>query len=150
MGAAGILALVDLWLKALAQTALPAGQMVDLGWISLRVFYNPGVAFSLGASLPGWVVIAGTGLVIAALVWYTLANVRVMGAMARGGAILLLGGALGNFVDRLDGAGVVDYLHTGWFPTFNAADVFITVGVAGLVLGMLREPRSGSRGGDAS
>ena len=61
MGGAGILALVNLGLKVLAQTALPAGQVVDLGWISLRVFYNPGVAFSLGASSPAWMVIAGTG-----------------------------------------------------------------------------------------
>lgn len=150
LGGAGVLTLVDLGLKALAQTALPAGQVVDLGWISLRVFYNPGVAFSLGASLPAWMVIAGTGLVLAGLVWYLLANVRAMGTVARGGAVLLLGGALGNFVDRLGGAGVVDYLHTGWFPTFNAADVFVTVGVAGLVLGMLREPPSGMRDGDTS
>ena len=56
-----------------------------------------------------------------------------MGTVARGGAVLLLGGALGNFVDRLGGAGVVDYLHTGWFPTFNFADVFVVTGAAVLV-----------------
>lgn len=56
--------------------------------------------------------------------------------------MLLLGGALGNFIDRLDGRGVVDYLHTGWFPTFNLADAFVTIGVALLILGSYQ----GSRG----
>lgn len=37
--------------------------------------------------------------------------------------------------DRLDGQGVVDYLHSGWFPTFNLADVFVTTGIALLFLG---------------
>ena len=74
--------------------------------------------------------------------WYLLTAIHTMTGVARTGATLLLGGAVGNFLDRLDGAGVVDYLHTGWFPTFNAADVFVTVGVAGVLLGTLGEPRS--------
>ncbi len=142
LGGAGVLALVDLGLKTVAQATLAGGRMVDLGWINFRVFYNPGVAFSLGSSLPSWVVIAGTGAIIAVLVWYLLTAIHTMTGVARTGATLLLGGAVGNFLDRLDGAGVVDYLHTGWFPTFNAADVFVTVGVAGVLLGTLGEPRS--------
>ena len=51
------------------------------------------------------------------------------------------GGAVGNFLDRLDGGGVVDYLHTGWFPTFNLADVFVTTGAGLLILGTLLAPR---------
>ncbi|WP_255375872.1 signal peptidase II [Saccharomonospora sp. CUA-673] len=47
-------------------------------------------------------------------------------------------GAVANLIDRgVDGA-VTDYLHTGWFPTFNLADVFITGGGALLVLASLR------------
>ena len=61
-----------------------------------------------------------------------------MGRLSRAGATVLLGGALGNFIDRLDGRGVVDYLHTGWFATFNLADVFVTAGVVLYALGTLR------------
>ncbi|TFB48150.1 hypothetical protein E3O23_13990 [Cryobacterium tagatosivorans] len=59
---------------------------------------------------------------------------------------LLLGGAAGNFIDRIDGHGVVDYMHTGWFATFNLADVFVTTGVAVRILGTILSPRS--RNGD--
>lgn len=50
----------------------------------------------------------------------------------------MLAGAIANLVDRAVDGVVTDYLHTGWFPTFNLADVFITVGGAVLVLASLR------------
>ena len=100
------------------------------------------------------VLIAATDLAIKALVEALLfrGNVVDLGLMNirllynSGVAFsLLLGGALGNFIDRLDGRGVVDYLHTGWFPTFNLADVFITAGVALFILGTLLSPRTQTR-----
>ena len=132
---AGVLVVADLAVKAVAEALLPSGAVVELGLVNLRLLYNPGVAFSLGAGLPSWAVIAATGLVITALGWYILASAPTMTGLSRAGASLLLGGAAGNFIDRLDGHGVVDYLHTGWFPTFNLADVFVTVGIAAMVLG---------------
>lgn len=48
-----------------------------------------------------------------------------------------------------DADGVVtDYLHTGWFPTFNLADVFITVGAAALVLGGVRKTTDSATASD--
>lgn len=135
-----VLAGVDLVVKAAAVAGLSGGETVDLGPVNLRLYYNPGVAFSLGATLPSWVIITGTGLVIAGLLWYLWSSVPTLTALSRAGAAVLLGGALGNFIDRLDGTGVVDYLHTSWFPTFNLADVFVTTGVIALVVGTLRHP----------
>jgi len=132
------LAAVDLALKAFAETLLSNGATSDLGLINFRLLYNPGVAFSLGADLPSWVVVVVTGLIIAALTFYAVSSAPAMGRISRAGATLLLGGALGNFIDRLDGRGVVDYLHTGWFATFNLADVFVTAGVVLYALGTLR------------
>ncbi|GAA3325898.1 signal peptidase II [Arthrobacter rhombi] len=137
LGAAA-LAAVDLALKALAETLLSNGATTDLGLVNIRLLYNPGVAFSFGADLPSWVIVVVTGLIIAALTWYAVSSAPAMGRMSRTGATLLLGGAVGNFIDRLDGRGVVDYLHTGWFPTFNLADVFVTAGVVLYALGTLR------------
>ena len=51
---------------------------------------------------------------------------------------LMLGGAVANLLDRLIGGSVIDVLHTGWWPTFNAADSFITVGAGLLALSSLR------------
>ncbi|MBB5748002.1 signal peptidase II [Micrococcus sp. TA1] len=135
-----VLAAVDLVVKAAAVAALSGGETVDLGPVNLRLYYNPGVAFSLGATLPSWVIIAATGLIIAGLLWYLWSSVSTLSALSRAGGAVLLGGALGNFLDRLDGTGVVDYLHTSWFPTFNLADVFVTTGVIALLLGTMWHP----------
>ncbi|QSZ53670.1 signal peptidase II [Paenarthrobacter ureafaciens] len=139
---AAVLAAADLVIKAVAEALLSTGATTDLGPINIRLLYNRGVAFSLGADLAPWVVIAATGLIIAALIWYTVTTAPAMPGLSRAGAAMLLGGATGNFIDRLDGQGVVDYLHSGWFPTFNLADVFVTTGVALLVLGTMLSPRS--------
>ena len=140
---AAVLAAVDLIVKAVAEAALADGTTVGLGLLTLVLHHNPGVAFSLGAALPSWIVITATGLIITALTWYLLITVPTLTRLARTGATLLLGGAAGNFLDRLDGDGVVDYLHTGWFPTFNLADVLVTTGVAVLLLGTVLQ--SGTR-----
>ena len=139
---AAVLAVADLVLKTVAEALLSTGATTDLGPINIRLLYNRGVAFSLGADLSPWIVITATGLIIAALLWYTVSSAPSMTGLSRAGAAMLLGGAVGNFIDRLDGQGVVDYLHSGWFPTFNLADVFVTTGVALLVLGTILSPRT--------
>jgi signal peptidase II len=136
VSAAG-LAAADLAVKTVAEALLSNDSTIELGPLNIRLLYNRGVAFSLGADLPTWAVIAATGVIITALLWYTLTTAPSLTGPSRAGAALLLGGALGNFIDRLDGQGVVDYLHTGWFPTFNLADIFVTTGVGLLVLGTL-------------
>lgn len=140
--AAAALAAVDLASKALAEALLSSGAVIDLGLINIRLLYNRGIAFSLGAELPAWVVVAATGLIIAVLVWYAAKTAPFMTGLSVAGAALLLGGAAGNFIDRLDGYGVVDYLHTGWFPTFNLADAFVTAGVAVYALGTMVRKRT--------
>ncbi|NKR10634.1 signal peptidase II [Arthrobacter sp. D2] len=132
-----LLAGADLVIKALAETNLSHGEVIDTPLLTIRLLYNTGVAFSLGAALPTGIVVAGTGIIIAGLLSWLVVSAPKMSRTSFTGGILVAGGALGNFVDRLDGQGVVDYLHSGWFPTFNLADVFVTVGVAVLVLGTI-------------
>lgn len=138
---AAALAMVDLLVKmSLVLTTGDGSHDTDFGLFNVRVAYNTGVAFSLGSSLPPWVVAAATAVLVAVLAAFLIRSAPRLTALSRSGAALLLGGALGNLVDRLDGAGVVDYLHTGWFPTFNLADVFVVTGAGLLVLGSLRGP----------
>lgn len=134
------LALGDLLVKSIVTTTMADGRVLDYGIINLRLAYNTGVAFSLGATLSPWIVVAATAVIVTALAVFLYRAAPGFNRIARAGAVLLLGGALGNLVDRMDGAGVVDYLHTGWFPTFNLADVFVTGGVVLLVLGSFRTP----------
>lgn len=118
----------DLGTKAWARTALADGPL-DLGWITLRLAENPGVAFSLGADAPAGVVPAIT--TVAVLVLAVMAVRGVLHPPSAAG--LLLGGGLANLVDRFGDGTVTDMLDLGWFPSFNVADIALNVGV-GLVL----------------
>ncbi|WP_033374720.1 signal peptidase II [Actinopolyspora halophila] len=133
-----VLAATDLIVKAWAGHALAAGHTIGLGMLQLRLGYNPGVAFSLGARLPHGIVLTVTAVITAAIAIYAWYQARTATTMMLAGLTAVLGGALANLVDRgVDGV-VTDYLHTGWFPTFNLADVFITGGGALLILASLR------------
>ena len=130
---AAVAIIVDLATKVWATTAL-SEEGIDLpGPLDLRLAYNRGVAFSLFDGAPPVVMIALTGAVTV-----------VLGLMAWRGVLpavpagLMLGGAVANLLDRLVGGSVVDVLHTGWWPTFNVADSFITVGAGLLALASLR------------
>ncbi len=124
---AAVLAAADLGLKAWAEQALP-GAPIEGGPLDLQLAFNSGVAFSFAADAPSWTVIAATGLitlVVAAALWRT----APAGSRLSGGALAaVLGGAAANLIDRAQDGRVTDYLHTGWWPTFNLADVFIVCG----------------------
>ncbi|MFD4102588.1 signal peptidase II, partial [Streptomyces bacillaris] len=138
---AAVLAAADLGLKAWAQQALLDGPM-EGGPLDLRLAFNSGVAFSFAAEAPAWTVIAVTGLitlVVAAALWRTAPTAsRLWG----GALAAVLGGAAANLIDRAPDGTVTDYLHTGWWPTFNLADVFIVCGGLLLVALSWRADRS--------
>ena len=130
------LTLTDLVLKRIVESTLGDGRTIAGPLIDFRLTYNSGVAFGFGAALPIWIVTFVTGLIIVVGAVSLFKHAERLNHVALMGGSLLLGGALGNFVDRLDGKGVVDYFHTGWFATFNLADVFVTFGVVLLVAGL--------------
>ncbi len=108
--------------------------------LDITRLHNPGAAFSFLAGAGGWQRWAFTGLALAVsvaiLVWLRGVASRSQVALASGLA-LILGGALGNVLDRIEHGYVVDFIHVHWgrayFPAFNIADAAITVG-AGLLL----------------
>ncbi|WP_324653699.1 signal peptidase II [Georgenia phoenicis] len=129
-----LLTAIDLAVKAWAGGALADGRSVDLGPVELRLGFNAGMAFSLGARLPAGVVLAITGLIIGALAVFTWRATRTATRSTWLALALILAGAVANLIDRAPDGVVTDYLHTGWFPTFNLADVYITGGAITLVL----------------
>lgn len=136
--------ITDLVVKRIVESTLNDGRTITGPLIDLRLTYNTGVAFSFGAALPTGIVVAVTGAIIAVGTTYLVRRSGRLNIVATIGGAVLLGGALGNLIDRIGGRGVVDYFHTGWFATFNVADVFVTVGVVILVAGLWWGPRRGS------
>lgn len=119
-----------------------------LPWLSLTTMYNTGVAFSMFQQLPGvsFVVVAAV-VSVGILVWvYRYPHAP---ALQAAGFCLILGGAVGNAIDRLTWGHVVDFIdfHVGaWhFPAFNLADSAITIGVIVLLLDMLIDIRRARR-----
>lgn len=132
---AAAVASLDLGAKAWAQAALPP-EGVETGPVDLLLGYNSGVAFSLGADAPSALVVALTAAITAGIAVAAWRVARWGSRALRGALALVLGGAVANLLDRADDGIVTDYLHTGWWPTFNLADVAIVVGGGWLVVSM--------------
>lgn len=129
--------LVDQWIKYLVETGLELQRPVALlPFLALYRTYNTGIAFSMLSSFgdTGLIVVA---VVVVAFVLYLALRTPPGRVLSRIGFALIVGGALGNLVDRAVYGHVIDYIlfHTPmWsFAVFNLADVFISLG-AGLVL----------------
>ena len=139
--AAAAVATIDLTAKATSQARL-ADSSVDLGPLDLQLAYNSGVAFSMGNRLPAGVIVAITAAVTVALATYAWRRAPHAGWLERvaGGAVI--GGAAANVVDRSRDGVVTDYLHTGWWPTFNLADTFLVTGLIVITLLHARPERT--------
>ena len=145
---AAITVVLDQFTKALVLAFLEPYQAVEWApFLSCVLVFNTGISFGLFAgetALLRWVLI-GLALAVSVLLtsWlYKEKRLRVASALG-----LILGGAIGNVVDRIFRHAVVDFLDLhigGWhWPAFNLADSAITVGVVLYVFTSLRDqPRS--------
>ena len=131
LAVAAVVVVLDQVTKHWAVNALSDGDPRPVIWtLQWNLAYNTGMAFSRGQGLGP--VIALAALVIAcAIVWSMRSQSSKVAAVAAG---LVLGGAVGNLIDRLfrgDGwlhGGVVDFVDFQWFPIFNIADIAINAG----------------------
>jgi signal peptidase II len=138
LGIAAAVAIADQLVKWWAMDALmaaPAGIEV-LPIFNLVMVWNRGISFGMfgGGALPPWLLAAFAGAVALGLgVWLARVETRLLAV----GLGLVIGGALGNIVDRLRFGAVADFLdfHVAGYhwPAFNLADAAITIGV-GLLL----------------
>jgi signal peptidase II len=126
-----------LWVESSLSLYQPVPIIDDIFRFSLG--YNSGVAFGLFADGGPWPLVI-TGFIIAGLVvWFVRTLYRKhFPAYAAWPIGFLLGGAIGNFADRLWDGRVTDFLDIGigltrW-PTFNLADSFILIGISCLML----------------
>ncbi len=126
-----------LWAEQILEPYQPIPVIGD--FLRLTLGYNTGVAFGMFANGGIWPLIL-TGIIIAGLIiWFArglyIGHFSTWTAWPIG---LLLGGAIGNFADRLYDGRVTDFIDVGFgptrWPTFNLADSFILTGVGLLML----------------
>jgi signal peptidase II len=137
--------------KQLADNLLGYGQpLVLLPVLDFTLLYNPGAAFSFLANESGWqrwlFTLISVTVSLMLLVWITrLPRQQVWLASA---LALILGGAVGNLLDRLIFGHVIDFISVHWdnafFPAFNIADSAITVGAIMMALDVIRDSFSNS------
>jgi len=128
---------LDQWIKYLVETRLELHQPVEiLPFLALFRTYNTGIAFSMLDSI-GDIGLIAVSVCVVAFVLYLAARTEPGQVLARIGFALIVGGALGNVIDRAVYGHVIDYIlfHTPvWsFAVFNLADAFITVGAVAVV-----------------
>jgi signal peptidase II len=115
--------------------------------LDITRMHNVGAAFSFLASASGWQrwVFIGLAVVVSIGICIWLLRARRANGLLACGLALVLGGAVGNLIDRIRLGHVIDFIHFHWdrayFPAFNVADSAITVGAACLLLDALLEGR---------
>jgi signal peptidase II len=146
----------DQMTKAIVQEryTLGSGERIT-DYFNIVLIHNPGAAFSFLQNAGGWqrwfltfVALAACGLIISLLRAYSYNR------MFCSGLSLILGGAIGNLIDRISRGYVIDFLDfhgrffwaffdSGHFPAFNVADSAITVGAILIILSELGRRRWG-------
>lgn len=123
---------IDQFSKFWVEQSLPLHERVEfLPFLHLYRTYNTGVAFSMFDNLPGWALVCVTGAILLLLLflWWRLERGRIL---ASAGFALIVGGAIGNLIDRSLLGYVIDFLlfqTESWsFAIFNLADSFISIG----------------------
>ncbi len=127
-----------------SNTLAQKGITILPGFFDLDLVHNAGAAFGLFSTLdPDWRVgfLAGVAIVATTLLLVMLYRSEWLWTTL--GIGLVLGGALGNLIDRIRFGWVVDFLHVHWhdlsWPVFNLADCTISIGVAMLIWDGFRE-----------
>ncbi len=153
-GVAALLVAIDQWSKHWATAHLsfapPMHVVGDL--VQFTYTRNSGIAFGLLADLhaPLWAFSALASIIVLVL----FARHPVLSLARQLSLAFILGGAIGNLIDRAATGEVVDFIYLQWkghgFPVFNVADICVNVGVALFALAWTRDTEGGAPAADAA
>lgn len=156
IGIAALIVVLDQFTKVLILGSFRYGESLPItSYFNLVRAHNPGAAFSFLSNAGGWQRWFFTGIgIVAALFMVWMLRSHSGQRLFSSAISLILGGAVGNVIDRLLHGYVVDFLdfhwgfldglfHGGHFPAFNVADCAITVGAGLLILDELLRVRRG-------
>jgi signal peptidase II len=138
LSVAAVVLTLDIVTKVLAVRLLPPGQPVSIigDTVTWTLVRNSGAAFSMATGYT-WLLTLIATCVVVGIVWMGRRLVSPWWAVGLG---MILGGAMGNLVDRFFRAPgplrghVVDFLSVGWWPVFNVADPAVVGGAVFLVV----------------
>lgn len=141
-----VVIIIDQWTKWLAETKLTFHEPVPViePFLNWTLAYNYGAAFSFLADAGGWQkwFFSGLALVMSLFLIVYLIKAPRKATLLSFGLALVLGGAVGNLIDRLLHGHVIDFIHVHYanvwdYPIFNVADMGISIGVVLIVIDML-------------
>jgi signal peptidase II len=137
-GLALLVLVLDQISKAVIRATLAPREVVDVfPGLDISRVTNEGIAFGL---FPGrQAAVAVLTVVALCAIAIALAGLVARTNIVAAGAGLLVGGSLGNLIDRLARGAVTDFIDLARWPAFNVADIGITLGAALIVLGLLRD-----------
>lgn len=145
LGIATIIILLDQITKITVNKTFRYGEdLMVTSFFNLTLAYNKGAAFSFLGNAGGWqrYLFTGIGIAAALFIIYLLRKHSTQRLFCWSMA-LILGGAIGNVIDRMVYGHVVDFLDFHWpglghFPAFNVADTAICIGAGLMILDELR------------
>ena len=139
-GAAVLVLVLDVLTKGWAVSALSNGREIHIIWtLHFALTHNEGMAFSTGTNVGPFIGMLAI-VVIAILLLAMRKQGNVVSVIATG---CIIGGALGNVVDRVFrgsgfmGGAVVDFIDLRWWPVFNVADIGIVCGAIAVAYSMI-------------
>lgn len=141
---AAVVVAADQLTKRWAVDALQDRDIELVGSLRLNLAFNTGMAFSQGTGIGPVIGVVALLVIVGLLVSIG----RATSPLYTPAVGLIIGGAIGNLLDRLFRApgwfrgGVVDFIDLQWWPIFNIADIGVTVGGALLLISTLRPPRA--------
>lgn len=135
-----LVVLADQVTKLLALQHLPHGSIPLTPFLNLALAFNTGAAFSFLADAGGWqnLFFVGVAIVVSFVILMMVRRLGDSETQVAVALMLVLGGAIGNVIDRVRLGYVIDFIdvyYRAWhFPTFNVADSAITIGAVLLVM----------------
>ena len=133
-----ITVVVDQLIKLAVVSSMEPGESRNLIGSLVKITYvrNPGAAFGLLSGNSQFIIWAGLIAIMCVLLWaYSLGNKGSVWSFL--GLGIMVGGALGNMIDRIFRGRVVDYIDLSFWPVFNLADCAIVVGVIIIIVTLL-------------
>ena len=141
LGLSVLAIIIDQWTKNIASTHLTYADPVPvLPFLNWTLLHNYGAAFSFLSDAGGWQHYLFTGLagIVSIIFVFWLMRMPKMMMILPMAIALILGGAIGNLIDRVSLGYVVDFIHVFYqdhhFPAFNIADSAITLGTILLLI----------------
>jgi len=144
-----VVVILDQFTKYIASSSMDLYQQIAvLPMFNWTLMHNPGAAFSFLANEPGWQrwFFATIALVVCVVIVLWIKKLKHHEKWQAIALAMILGGAIGNVIDRIWLGYVVDFIqvyYQQWYwPAFNIADSAIFIGVAMLILDSIREYRT--------